>query len=469
VKGGYLVNPVVTDARTEITTQLLSEKGYAVAAAKSSDNGDESGAADTADIIEEIFVHRDFEKKFFSENTNAAFCKAFLAHALPDPISGEIGKTIVFCVSQHHASKITQLLNMYGDKMFPGKYHSDFALQVTSSVPDAQEFTKQFANNNLLGRGNFNEAYGTSKTRVCVTVGMMTTGYDCPDILNLCLMRPFFSPSEFIQIKGRGTRRHNFTEEVTDRQLRNRLGEQQKTRYKLFDFFANCEYFEEKFNYDEQLKLPRNNDGGLAETTWDPQKTLSSYTSTCDDEMLTIAETAIGAEGMKIDRMYFERFEDLMQREIAARAELKAKVERGQWDEVMAYVEQHLFDRPEDFFTLEKLRRAARVDRRITFIEILQKALGHIPYFPSRDELLNEEFDRFYGRFLPDEAYFDACKTMFTAYVNDLDFRATLDSGNYALLNVSAYGEAFRKLTPDLRKQIPEYIKDYVPLNVFAA
>ena len=30
-----------------------------------------------------------------------------------------------------------------------------------------------------MGSGNFLDAYRTSKTRVCVTVGMMTTGYDC--------------------------------------------------------------------------------------------------------------------------------------------------------------------------------------------------------------------------------------------------------------------------------------------------
>ena len=45
---------------------------------------------------------------------------------------------------------------------------------------------------------------------------MMTTGYDCPDILNLALMRPVFSPTDFIQIKGRGTRKHDFSDEITD-------------------------------------------------------------------------------------------------------------------------------------------------------------------------------------------------------------------------------------------------------------
>ena len=68
----------------------------------------------------------------------------------------------------------------------------------------------------LGGKVKRPEGYDSSKTRVAVTVGMMTTGYDCPDILNLCLMRPIFSPTDFIQIKGRGTRKHNFSEQIVD-------------------------------------------------------------------------------------------------------------------------------------------------------------------------------------------------------------------------------------------------------------
>ena len=36
----------------------------------------------------------------------------------------------------------------------------------------------------------------------------------------------------------------------------------EKEVFKLFDFFANCEYFEEKFDYDEKLKLPKPKKGG---------------------------------------------------------------------------------------------------------------------------------------------------------------------------------------------------------------
>src|SRR3990167_7703575 len=110
VKDGYLVNPVVADARTEITTELLSEKGYALMV--ENEEGKEE---------EQTFYRTDFEKKFFSDKTNQIFCKTFLENALKDPITGETGKSIVFCVSQKHASKITQTLNQSADQLFPGK------------------------------------------------------------------------------------------------------------------------------------------------------------------------------------------------------------------------------------------------------------------------------------------------------------------------------------------------------------
>ena len=109
------------EARTDITTKLLADEGYAVIS-----QGDEADEEQ-----EETYFARDFEKKFFSEETNKMFVKTFMDNALRDPITGEIGKGIIFCVSRKHAAKITQLLNVYADMMFPGKYCSDFAMQIT--------------------------------------------------------------------------------------------------------------------------------------------------------------------------------------------------------------------------------------------------------------------------------------------------------------------------------------------------
>ena len=116
--------------------------------------------------------------------------------------------------------------------------------------------TLDFANNNLSGKSRWRKNefrdYNTSRTRVCVTVGMMTTGYDCEDILNVVLARPIMSPTDFIQIKGRGTRLFTFKHQDG--------GEERKVEkdgFALFDFFANCEYFEEDFDYDQKLIPPR--------------------------------------------------------------------------------------------------------------------------------------------------------------------------------------------------------------------
>jgi type I restriction enzyme R subunit len=143
VKDGFLINPTVVDARTE-SPPLLSEEGFVV-----------SFTDDTGEDQQEAFKQREFEKRFFSDATNQLFCKTFLENALRDPVSGEIGKSIVFAVSQNHAAKLAQILNQMADRMFPAKYQSDFAVQVTSQIPDAQQFTINFANNNLLGSGNF--------------------------------------------------------------------------------------------------------------------------------------------------------------------------------------------------------------------------------------------------------------------------------------------------------------------------
>ena len=61
--------------------------------------------------------------------------------------------------------------NQIADRMFPGKYRSDFAVQMTSQIAEAQKFTINFANNNLLGSANFRPDYRTSKARVCVHSG----------------------------------------------------------------------------------------------------------------------------------------------------------------------------------------------------------------------------------------------------------------------------------------------------------
>lgn len=340
VRDGFLINPIVVDARTDVTTQLLSDEGYSV-----TDTNDEGEEA------EDIFRGRDFEKKFFSDSTNRVFCETFMGNALRDPITGEIGKTIVFAVSQNHAAKLTQILNEIAHRMFPSRYNSDFAVQVTSQIQDSKSMTIDFRNNKLNGYSRFNEMYRTSRTRVCVTVGMMTTGYDCSDVLNLCLMRPIFSPTDFVQIKGRGTRKFNFSKCIVgDKEMKVHYATNEKEHFKLFDFFANCEYFEEKFNYDEVLKLPKPSES-ISSLIELPQPTLYGYEHTGGDGISLITETKVGAEGMRIDRMFFKKFEENIKNDKF----IKEAVEAENWQEVESYVRKEKFDKPDDYINLDKI------------------------------------------------------------------------------------------------------------------
>ncbi len=457
VKDGFLINPTVVDARSEITTQLLSEEGFVV------DFKDDQG-----EDQKETFKQREFEKRFFSDATNQLFCKTFLEHAHRDPISGEIGKSIIFSVSQNHAAKLAQILNLMADIMFPGKYQSDFAVQVTSQITDAQQFTLNFTNNNLLGSANFLPTYKTSKARVCVTVGMMTTGYDCPDLLNLGLFRPIFSPTDFIQIKGRGTRKHNFLEQLFDEDRKESVKEPRKVSYKLFDFFANCEYFEEEFNYDEVLKLPIRPKARGSEDGGDgPVSQPVTYAYLGGDIVASLRVEQITADGMKIDRMFYEKFEDAMREN----ATIVEAVEAGQWDRVINYVNHEIFDKPSEFYTLDKLRKAAAVDRRLGLREILEKIFGLIPRFKSKDELLEEEFSKFVADYKPEEAEaIPALKNYFKAYATSDAVRGIIESGHYQDFATNPFfnNREFKAVPKKYRSLIPNYIKDYVSLNQFA-
>ncbi len=448
VREGYLVNPVIVDARTDITTRLLSEKGYAVIVK------DDEGIEE-----EETFFQRDFEKKFYSEKTNTVFCKTFIENAIKDPISNEIGKSIVFCVSQKHASKITQVFNKMAHQLWPDKYKSDFAVQVTSSIPNAQQYTINFANGNLNGHTGFLENYKSGKTRICVTVGMMTTGYDCEDVLNLALMRPVFSPTDFIQIKGRGTRKYKFTYEDEYGTVHNH----DKTQFKFFDFFANCEYFEEEFDYDEVLKLPVGKSGtgeGGGGINIDEIEIFDP------DKVKTLTQTPVGLEGMRIDREFFEKAQET----IIQDEEVKTAVENDQWDKAITIIRDKYENKPELYLSLDKIRKSENLDRRLTWREFLERVFGFITEFKTKDEKLEDECGKFISIHKPESKYVPYIKNYLKAYVGDEQFRQIINSKDFTQLNFyPAFSMEEFKALNGWRDIVPEYAKDYIPFNTYAA
>ena len=434
IKDGFLINVKTYDARTKITTQMFLDKGFIL------DVGDE----------EKQFFKKDFEKKFFSEETNNSFCKSFIENAEKDPITGEIGKTIIFCVNIDHARKITETLNKLIDKIYPNKYNSDFAVQVTSTVKDAQSMSRKFAGNNLNGNTKFDEEYVSSKTRVCVTVGMMTTGYDCEDLLNVCLLRPIFSPTDFIQIKGRGTRKYNFNDIP-------------KTIFKLFDFFANCEYFEKHFNYDEILKVNLSESSGMNID----EKTIEEYENLEPDPIIASKETEPNPKGMKIDREYF----NVLVKKLKNDEELKKEVENENYLGIEKIMKSKYINKPEEFYTIEKIREALNIDRKIKLEEIIEIVFNG-RRIKSSDEILEEKFTDLLKNskdLKEDMQIIFALKNLFKAYILYEDIREIIDKMEFQRLidKQALTQEDIDVLDREQIKFVVNYIKDYIDLEDF--
>ena len=464
-KDGFLIQPTVVDARTDVTTKLLSKEGYGIMVTVAS--------TEKEDVLEEVsYKQQHFERKFFSEETNRVLCKTFIENGLKDPINGEFGKSLVFAVSQNHAARLTQLLNEYAHQFFPGKYQSNFAVQITSNVKDSQQMTIDFGEKDrLLGASNFAkgnevlESYKTSKARVCVTVGMMTTGWDCPNILNLGLMRPIFSPTEFIQIKGRGTRIYKF-----EHKFKNNSSEQEKVSvdkktFKLFDFFATCEYFEEKYEYDQVLKLPANLDTGddipAFTDPFKPKREGYEYSET--DKISTIHEQQVDFAGMKVDRMFFQQFEE----KVKTDDEIKQLMEAGDVEVATARAKEKYDNKPEEYFDLEKLRKSLKIDRKISWRELLE-----LVYFGNqikgKEDLVNDEFDKFLStNKIEGINDLQALRYFFFAYVTDPKLREIIDQQDFTELyhNPTFNVEDFNRVDDEMKTKLPSYIKTYVPLQ----
>ena len=178
------------------------------------------------------FHEKDYGRTFLSPDTNREFAYRYIERALREPETDIIGKGIIYCVSRAQAAQLTNELNKAAEAKWPGKYQSNFAVQITHDVDRATEMGRAFANQDgLNGADSTIPGYKTSKTRVCVTVAMMTTGYDCPDLLNLGFCRPVKSSTDYIQMKGRGTRLYDFTENFTDQLVRDQVSPRPKEHF----------------------------------------------------------------------------------------------------------------------------------------------------------------------------------------------------------------------------------------------
>ncbi|TAJ24797.1 MAG: DEAD/DEAH box helicase [Nitrospirae bacterium] len=372
-EGPFLCLPKIFDLRSDITTKALAESGWAV----------------FVNEQEENFKIQDLEKKIFTPARNRLMCEAFLKEAQKDP-AGAIGKSIVFAVNQTHATNLTKIFN----ELQPG-----MALTITSRIPDASSLAKEFRD-------------GKRTERIAVSVDMLSTGYNCRDLLNIGLLRPVFSPTEYIQIKGRGTRRFTFTIGHTA---------YEKSCFFLLDFCAVAEYFEEKYDYTAPLPVPRPKVEAKERTTKPvpplsgpmpgdgpvginlptpeyPERNVRDIPVWTGHDVMVLEEIRIvGPNGEKVDIMTFRGgYERDIKDFVEKTPALKAAVEAEDDDIVETIVNERFYHRPEMFYSPDKLIVSYGVPA--TTPAFVYNAVGRKP-LPTREAIVTDTVDSIAARF----------------------------------------------------------------------
>ena len=340
----------------------------------------------TVNEQEENFKIQDLERKIFTPHRNRVMCETFLQDAQLDP-SGKIGKSIIFAVNQAHATALTKILN----ELRPG-----LALTITSRIQDASTFAKEFRDDKR-------------PERVAVSVDMLSTGYNCQDLLNVVLMRPVFSPTEYIQIKGRGTRLFKFVLGNT---------EYEKKEFFLLDFCAVAEFFEEKYDYTLPLKVaPIKGAKPLRATTGGAYPAPSDHPSGAVEEgptggipsprtipvwegvdrMVSKEIRIVGPNGEKVDVMTFRgSFERDLKEFVKSSADLSKAVENEDDDAIETILQEKFYHRPSMYYSADKLMVSYGVPAPSP--AFVYHALGKRE-LPTKDKVIGDTVDSIAARF----------------------------------------------------------------------
>jgi type I restriction enzyme R subunit len=128
-----------------------------------------------------------FNRKVITENFNRVVCE-YLAREL-DPNSRR--KTLVFCATDAHADLVVHLLKQAFAVQY-GAVEDDAVIKITGAADKPLQLIRRYKNEQL--------------PNVAVTVDLLTTGIDVPEICNLVFLRRVNSRILFDQMLGRATR-----------------------------------------------------------------------------------------------------------------------------------------------------------------------------------------------------------------------------------------------------------------------
>ncbi|XHC10695.1 DEAD/DEAH box helicase family protein [Labrenzia sp. ac12] len=191
----------------------------------------------SADQIDQIIYNKD---------TNRLILRNLMENGLKDASGQRPGKSIIFARNHHHAVLLKQMF----DEMYP-QYGGKLCQVIDNYDPRAEQLIDDFKD-------------PANDLTIAVSVDMLDTGIDVPEVVNLAFAKPIKSPVKFMQMIGRGTR---LCEDLFGPR-------QNKTVFRIFDHWGNFERFGTGYKPAES---------GLAKPLF--QKLF--------EERLTLAETAL--------------------------------------------------------------------------------------------------------------------------------------------------------------------------------
>lgn len=209
VKDGYLVSYHSIETKLKLPTDGLH---YDELSKEEQDYFDSQFEDDTD---EKDIDGAAFNSSIFNQNTVEIVLDELMTKGIQTASGDEIGKTIIFAKNHRHAEFIREVfLERYPEK------GSDYAQVIDYSIKHYQSLIDDFKIKEKL-------------PQIAISVDMLDTGIDVPEVVNLVFFKKVRSKIKFWQMIGRGTRL-----------CKDLFGpDQDKENFLVFDYGANFEYF----------------------------------------------------------------------------------------------------------------------------------------------------------------------------------------------------------------------------------
>lgn len=207
---GYLVNYHCIERLYSVPTEGIS---YDKLSPEDKERYEDAFAED--DTMPDYIPSSEMDRVYFNADTTQRVLTEIMQKGLKVEGGDKLGKTIIFARNHNHAEFIKKQF----DKLYP-EYKGVFARVIDNREKYRKSILEDFENKDKF-------------PQIAISVDMLDTGIDVPEVLNLVFYKPVFSKAKFWQMFGRGTR---LCEDLFG------PGEHKKEFY-IFDYMGNFDYF----------------------------------------------------------------------------------------------------------------------------------------------------------------------------------------------------------------------------------